>query len=177
MEIVSLNCNSCGAPLRVTAGTNYVTCTHCGARLAVKRSGNSAYTEILEKLDQKTDAIAAQLEEITRQNEVERIDREWEQEREQYLTHHKDGTRSEPNAIGGLVMAVIAVGFGIFWMFTASKIAGPMGLFGLVFIGFGFYALVANTKSAEGYARAKERYRRRRQKALAGEQEDPQDPR
>ncbi len=172
MEIVSLNCNSCGAPLDVEAGTNFVTCIHCGARLAVKRTGNSAYTEILEKLDKKTDAIAAQLEEITRQNEIDRIDREWEQEREKYLTRHKDGRMTEPHAAGGIIMAVFAGGFGIFWMVMASRVGGAMGLFGLVFIGFAVYIAIWNTRMADRYAKAQERYRQRRARALAGEQEE-----
>lgn len=172
MEIVSLNCNSCGAPLDAGVGTNYITCTHCGARLAVKRTGNSAYTEILEKLDQKTETIAAQLEEIRRQNEVERIDREWEQEREKYMTKHKDGSRSEPNAAGGIVMGILFVGFGLFWLVMASQASAVMGLFGFVFIGFAVYSAIQNTRMADEYAKAQERYRQRRAKALAGEQED-----
>jgi LSD1 subclass zinc finger protein len=172
MEIVSLNCNSCGAPLQVTAGTNYVTCTHCGARLAVKRTGNSAYTEILEKLDQKTDAIAAQLEEITRQNEVERIDREWEQEREKYLTRHKDGSMTEPHAASGIFMSVVVCGFGIFWMVIAAQVNGVMALFGVFFIGMAVYASVRNIRMADEYAKAQARYSRRRAKALSSEEDE-----
>ena len=172
MEIMTLNCNSCGAPLDVAAGTNYVTCTHCGARLAVKRTGNSAYTEILEKLDQKTDAIAAQLEEITRHNELERIDREWEQEREKYLTRHKDGRLTEPHAASGIVMAVVGAGFGIFWMVVAARVGGLMSLFGLIFIGMAVFIGIRTTRMADEYAKAQAQYRRRRAKALAGEQDE-----
>ena len=49
MELISVSCNHCGAPLEVPPGANYVTCAHCGSRLAVKRTGSAVYTELLER--------------------------------------------------------------------------------------------------------------------------------
>jgi DNA-directed RNA polymerase subunit RPC12/RpoP len=173
VEITSVNCNNCGAPLEVAPGTNFVTCQHCGSRLAVKRTGSSAYTELLEKLDQKTDVMAEQLAELVRQNEVERIDREWEQERQQYMISGKDGHKHEPNAVGGVVMAVVMSGFGLFWMIGAASAGapGPFPLFGLLFIGaaifFGYKSVTASTQLAD----AKARYERRRRAAQAGKKD------
>ena len=174
MEIVSVNCNSCGAPLDVGAGTKFATCIHCGARLAIKRGESAAYTEILENLDRKTDAIAEQLAEITRQNELERIDREWDQEREKYLTTHKNGSRTEPSASGGIVMAAIAGTLGLIWTGMAFSMgAGGFALFGLVIAGFAVFIGINMVNAATKYEAAQTRYRKRRASVL--EKSEPEE--
>lgn len=178
MELTSVNCNNCGAPLEVAAGTNFVTCGHCGSRLAVKRTGSSAYTELLEKLDQKTDAMAEQLAEIVRQNELERIDREWEREQQRYMITTKHGARHEPNAVGGMVMAVVMAVFGVFWIgFTASMGApGFFPAFGVIFIIVAIGSGVWQMNKASEYEAAKTAYQRRRRRAMAGEKENDANP-
>ena len=47
-QVVSVNCNHCGAPLEVPQGTHFVTCQHCGARLQIHMNGGVVYTELLE---------------------------------------------------------------------------------------------------------------------------------
>ncbi|MBX9622557.1 MAG: hypothetical protein K2X82_01965 [Gemmataceae bacterium] len=164
MEIVSLNCNNCGAPLEVAAGSNYATCGHCGARLAVRRTASATYTEVLEKLDRTTDAIAGHLATIARQNEVERVDREWERERARYVG--KDG--GEPQPVLGLVWGFLVAGFGVFWMTGAASIGAPSGfvLFGLVFIIVPLTVGLSGLNTAGAYRAAEADYRRRRAEAL-----------
>lgn len=164
MELVPVNCNGCGAALDVGPDTRFVTCAQCGARLAVKRSESAAYTEILEGLERKTDAIAEQLAEIQRQNELERIDREWEQERRQWFTRNKDGSMSEPSAAMGVVMAIVAAVFGVFWVGFAASMGAPCmfmvmggGICGLAVV-LGFAAV----QKAKHYEEARLRYRKRR---------------
>jgi hypothetical protein len=171
MEIILVNCNGCGAALDVGPDTRFATCAQCGARLAVKRSESAAYTEVLEKLERKTDAIADQLAEIQKQNELERIDREWEQEREGYMVSHKSGRRTEPSATMGIIVAIVAGVFGIIWIGSALSMGAPgeFACFGAVFIlvaiGFGFM----NVVKAKEYEAAQQRYRKRRSAAM----EDP----
>jgi len=168
MEIVLVNCNGCGAALDVGPDTRFVTCAQCGARLAVKRSATAAYTEILEGLDRKTDAIAEKLATIERQNELERIDREWEQEREQYLLTGRHGTKSEPNAAMGVVMAVVVGGFGLFWTVGAVGAGGGgIAFLGLIFVAFAVIFGYTSVMKAQAFEAAEQRYRKRRAAALA----------
>ncbi len=50
MELLSLTCGHCGAPLEVPEETRYVTCGYCSSKLEVHRSGGAIYTEVLEAL-------------------------------------------------------------------------------------------------------------------------------
>lgn len=177
MRVESVSCNNCGAPLEVEAGTTSVTCGHCGSRLAVKRTGSSLYTELLEKIDQKTDAMARQLAELRHHAELERIDREWEQERQGFLTTDKRGNTHEPTTAGAILMGVILIGFGLFFAVTSGGIGAPFifPLVGLGFAGFGVFMLVAGPAKAREYQRAQEAYRRRRAAVTPEQFLDPGD--
>ena len=82
MKLLALNCNHCGAPLEVPEKANYLTCTFCQTQLSVQRSGGAAYTEALEKLDERTEQIADDVEILKLQAELDRLDREWTSGRE-----------------------------------------------------------------------------------------------
>jgi DNA-directed RNA polymerase subunit RPC12/RpoP len=164
MRVESVSCNNCGAPLEVGVGTNYVTCGHCGSRLAVKRTGSSAYTELLEEIDQKTDTMARHLAELRHHAELERIDREWEQERQGFLTADKHGNKHEPTTEGALLGGVVLIGFGLFFAITSGSMGAPFffPLVGLGFAGYGVYLLVTGPAKAREFLRAREAYHRRR---------------
>src|SRR2546423_1344686 len=134
----SLSCNNCGAPLEVPTGARYVTCAHCGSRLAIKRTESAAYTEALEDIDRHAQHMSSDLEAIRLQNELEQIDREWQIEREQYLTRSRDGSTGVPSkgiTAGGIVGIVLVIGFLIFWIALASAGALAAGAFGFGFGG------------------------------------------
>ena len=84
-EITSVACNHCGAPLEISPTTNFVTCSYCGYKLQVHRSASSVYTEVLQSIDQRTARIEEDLDQIKRQNEIERLDREWSMRRGEML--------------------------------------------------------------------------------------------
>ncbi len=73
----SLNCNNSGTPLEVPAGANYITCTHCGTHLAVRRSESVLYTEKIDQIDQRTQEIAEQVSRLTAQQRLDELDRQW----------------------------------------------------------------------------------------------------
>jgi hypothetical protein len=175
LEIVS--CNQCGARLEVASSTRFVTCRACGAQLAVQRSGTATYTEPASPQGDPLARVSEHLGEISQQNELARIDREWELEREQYMVWGRYGQRwvtTRPMAVGvGLIGAV----FGVFWTVMAFSITSqfPPGFgigpaifpfFGLVFIaaavGMGIYWY----SRAAQYEQAQARYQERRQKLL-----------
>jgi DNA-directed RNA polymerase subunit RPC12/RpoP len=51
MQLESITCNHCGAPLDVPDAANFVKCNHCDSRLAIKRTQSTTYTEELAGLD------------------------------------------------------------------------------------------------------------------------------
>lgn len=164
MQIESVNCNSCGAPLEVGATTKFVTCVHCGSRLAIKRTASSAFTETLEKLDQKTDAMAQQLAELRYHAELEKIDREWEQERRQFLTTDKHGKTHEPNAVGSIVLGLFMIVFGVIFAGTTFTSNAPciVTMMGALIIGVGVFTVVTGPAKARRYLEAQTAHERRK---------------
>jgi Short C-terminal domain len=118
--------------------------------------------------------VNAQLEEIRLQNDVARLDREWELERGRYMVAGKYGRRHLPTRASSVFGGVIIVAFGLFWTVTAGSIAGGglFPLFGVVFIIAGIGMSVFSFKKAEEYEQGHDAYRRRRSRLL----EDRDDP-
>ena len=137
MEIVSLRCNHCGAPLEVGAATHYVVCQFCHSQLAVKRSGSSAYTEVLGKIARQTEQMAVNLKVIELQNELERLDRKWLVQRDAFYETRKYGGRQRPNRMAVVLTACGAILVILFWLTVADRMKIPGFFFegGLVALG------------------------------------------
>ncbi len=165
MQTESINCNSCGAPLSVPTSANYVTCTHCGTQLAVRRNQTVAYTETLARIEQKTDRIAEQVEQLSHESELEKLDRQWDRRQAELLVTDKNGRTSVPSAAGALVGGGIAAVFGLFWTISAASMGAPVffPLFGVLFIGMAIYIAVSGCAKAAEYSNALAAYQRRRQ--------------
>src|SRR5438045_5577549 len=127
MEVQTLSCNNCGAPIDVPPQANFATCAHCGSRLAVRRTDSVAYTEVLGRIDKTTSHMSEDLQTLRQESELERIDREWQIEREQFMQRGRDGSSSVPSNSGTVVAVIGAVGaivFALFWIAMASSIVG-----------------------------------------------------
>src|SRR5437868_159166 len=91
------------------------------------------------------DTLRDHLAELKRENEVARLDREWQIERERYQMTGRSGYRYTPSKASSVFMGLAIVGFGIIWTMTAFTMAhgfpdGPAALFplaGVLFILFG----------------------------------------
>jgi len=132
---LALKCNNCGANLSVPPDTRYLTCSYCHSQLQVHASGGAAYTEVLDRIDARTEHIAADVETIKLQNELEQLDREW-------AAAHPDGAAPGKNsggAIGiilGCIFGLFALLIGAFWLSGAPSEMKVFGIFP-VLIGFG----------------------------------------
>jgi DNA-directed RNA polymerase subunit RPC12/RpoP len=167
MELVSLTCGHCGAPLEVPEGTRYATCGYCSSKLEIHRSGGAIYTEVLEALQKRTAEIADDVEILKLQNELERIDREWQAERESCLSRDKNGNVSEPSAGGGTIGMIVAIGFGIFWIVMAAGSPAPgMALVGVLVIAFAIIGFFVSLGKASMFAEKKQAFERRRATVL-----------
>jgi hypothetical protein len=124
METVSVTCNHCGAPLTVGEATRFATCKHCGRQLKIVHGESSTYTEVLTGIAETTTRIAEDTAVIRVQNDIERLDREWQDERQQYYSRDKNGT-SHPPSVGGLiagvVVAVVAIGMAVAFFSSSQK--------------------------------------------------------
>ncbi len=147
------------------------------AKAALLAGANSSGGEQLEQLSQ-------QMDEVARRQRVADIDREWDQERLQYLasgttggTHNAQGQyvgggvpfTYVPTKGGSIALGAFAAVAGTAWMaFAASIGAGAFALFGLVFILFGIGMAVFNYNKAANYEEAHAAYLERRREALEG---------
>lgn len=112
MELESVACNNCGAPLTVPEGVNFVTCSHCNSQLAVKRNESILYTERLTQLEGRTDTMADELQRLKMQQELNRLDDDWNSEKQTYMIRQKNGAGNLPDegaAIMGPVVSIIGL--------------------------------------------------------------------
>ena len=81
MDLITVSCNQCAAPLEVSATSRFVTCSICQSRLEVHRSESAVFTEVLDQLNQRTEAIGRDVSVIRKQDELAQLDREWDETR------------------------------------------------------------------------------------------------
>jgi hypothetical protein len=120
--------------------------------------------------------LSDQLAEVRHQNELTRIDREWEIERQQYLVRGQYDRRDVPTAGMGIMTAVVGGSFGLIWLVmaltmmseapfpTILRIGFP--LFGVFFIVVAISSGMTSYSRAEKYDAAFQAYKSRRQAAL-----------
>jgi hypothetical protein len=158
MNVINLTCNHCGAPLEVAEQTKFATCRFCSSRLAIEHSESAFYTRVLEALENHTTALSQDLETIKIQNEIERLDREWEMQREPLCRRTKSGQIAEPSVSEAGCLGAFQIVFGVVWfsLFLLASTASDYVLLPgfLSFIGL-FIALsgIVVFKSGVGKAR------------------------
>ena len=161
MELETLSCNNCGGPLEVPDTVNYVTCTHCSTRLVIKRSRSAAFTEQLDAIEAQQDVVLEKLSHLEKENQLARIDRNWERDKRQYLIVDKHGHKHEPSTLS-VVGPLIVAGLGIVFTFSGSTFGGGFMPFGLIFAGIGVCVAMINRSKHRDFLAARRRYRRHR---------------
>jgi hypothetical protein len=120
-------------------------------------------------------AMAAHFDALKVQSDLERLEHEWETERQQYMLRSKYGQRYVPTRAMSIVVGVVMASFGTFWTFTSAQGSGSgyISILGIIpilaGIGFGFYS---HSKAVE-YEQAFGRYQRRRARLLEGPPDEP----
>jgi hypothetical protein len=168
MELVSVSCNHCGAPLEVGDQTRFVTCQFCQNRLAVKHSGSATYTEVIGQIAGNTQQMASNLRVIELQNELERVDREWDSEKGRFCTTNRHGRSSKPSLAVGVVILFMVGAFGVFFAATSSQFGAPaiFPLFGIGFVVIAVICAVSMFTKASGLSEAESGYQHRRAELL-----------
>jgi LSD1 subclass zinc finger protein len=162
MNLETVTCNNCGAPLQVPAGARFVMCAHCQMRLEVHRDASVVYTEKVSEIAGNTHRMAADLAELRHDNDLDRLDRQWDQERRQFLIRGQNGELAEPSVAGSVIGGIALAAFSVFWISIASRISGPMAMFGIVFLIAGLAMSVVSAGGARAMNAAIQRHRRER---------------
>jgi hypothetical protein len=104
--------------------------------------------------------------------ELDRIDREWEKERERYMITTKYGRSYVPSSGAAVVVGLISVSMGLAWTMTSfallqgfGPLAGMFPVFGVVFAIGGAVISIYQFKKAKRYQTAYRAYQRRRSTA------------
>jgi DNA-directed RNA polymerase subunit RPC12/RpoP len=171
METLSVRCNHCGAPLEVGSETRFVTCQFCNSQLEVKRTESAVFTEEIAKISENTERMAGSLEVLELQNDLERLDREWIASNP--VSFDSDGRPVRQTGTGGAAFGMVfAIFFAVvcFGMAAAASSMGAPGIFPLVPVGMGLFAIVAAIMSlgkANDYESRRTDYERRRAAMVA----------
>ncbi len=111
-------------------------------------------------------------EKLEFQNELERIDREWETERERYMITSKYGRRYVPSSGAAVVVGLFSVSMGLIWIMSSLALAHNLGalagvfpLFGMVFLVGGAAISIYQFRKAQRYQAAFRAYQLRRSTA------------
>ena len=168
MKVTKVCCQGCGADLEIDDSIRFVTCNYCNSRLEVVHDATVTHTRQLDKIERTTDAMVNKIKVIELQNDLERLDREWDSRRETLMVRNKEGRVSEPSSAGSVIGGMVAIVFGMFWVGMASSMGAPsfFPLFGLVFIGFAIFSMVNGANKAGAYRNHRSDYENQRQELI-----------
>ncbi len=137
MKMIALTCTQCMAPLDVPLKNSCVQCNYCGT--AIHFSTPPDQTEKKEDVKEESE------EEIQIRLEIEKLDKEWEAYRRQFLFNEFSGEYEIPDEkkcfhmMVGIQYFGILFSVGFFSIWTIGRI--PMGLF-LSGIGFILFLVI-----------------------------------
>lgn len=132
MRTIALQCNHCGAPLRVAESARFVTCTHCDSQLAIRHEGDAAWTELSERVDRNHEELSRNLEVVQIQNELQNLERDWDRTCDRHRIQPKNGKSrlpddpGAPSLVVGVVVSLMVAIFGLAISLT------PFVVFGVV---------------------------------------------
>ena len=168
MKITKVCCQGCGADLQVNEAIRYITCNYCHAQLEVVHDASVTHTRQLDKIERTTEKLATNLKVIELQNDLERIDREWERLRGSLLTRDQHGNVSEPSLIATVVGSSLAAGIGLFCLAVgAAQGNGGLAFFGIIPLLLSIYLFISGSSKANDYQNLQVRYTSHRRKLIA----------
>lgn len=153
MKITKVCCQGCGADLEVDESIRFVTCNYCHARLEVVHDTSVTHTRQLDKIERTTDDMADRIKLLELQNDLERLDREWDSRRVTLMVRNKEGHTSVPSSTSAIIGGTLVIGFGLVWIVFASSMGAPgiFPLFGVCFVGFAIFNMINMSTKASTY--------------------------
>jgi len=164
MKITRVCCQGCGADLQVDESVRFATCNYCHAKLEIVHDPSVTHTRLMEKIEQNTDRMAGNLRVIELQNDLERLDREWETRKENFMVHGQNGHRYLPGSsasfVDGAIFCIggiVALSFG----FSPHR-GGTFSMVALAVAAMLFYGAFSRFTKVSAYRAAAIRYERER---------------
>lgn len=168
ITVTKVCCQGCGADLQIDETIRFVTCNYCHARLEVVHDATVTHTKQLDHIERTTDQIARKIQVLERQNNLERLDREWEKFRQAVLVRDTQGNLVEPFFGGQILVGILMIGFGISWIVICASNGGlALSLIGLAIIGIAIPTLFRGHEKAIAYNHQRDRYQTARQLLIA----------
>ncbi len=172
MEIIKINCNSCGAGLQIPDKVEFFNCSFCGSQLKMVKSAGAQFTEVVGELVEHTEAISQNTNIIQLEKAIERLDRDWERRKEQLGLEEHDGSNRQVaiTIMGG----VASLAFIIFWINGASSMSShfddPMAkvfpLFGVAMLVIVLINMLSTPQKLSSFQKAKQQYEEKRRELL-----------
>lgn len=162
---LTVRCQSCGAPLQVSDGIRFITCNYCKAELELVRDASATHTRLLETLQADTRQVRGSLRILEIQNEIERLDRDWDSWRQENLTRSQNGDYFEPNHFTASIFPLLFLIIGSAIAMTRQGLLTFL-LIMLVTLGLSGCLLHLLLDTSRRYAAAKRRYEDLRRQLL-----------
>jgi hypothetical protein len=149
---------------------------YCRSSLAVRRTGSAVYTEVLNRLDERTERMSEDLVAIRLHSELERMDREWQQTEEKLDAETRALARTLAKARSekpGFVLPILGLIMGVVLLFVLAPYGMRVGspLIEAILIGWSGIALAVSIGKARRLERLEEGYNSLRESCITAEQE------
>lgn len=162
---LTVRCQSCGAPLQIAGDIRFLTCNYCKAELELVRDTSATHTRVLEKIQADTQQMRNHLKVLDLQNEIERLDRDWEAWRQENLSRSVSGEYFEPNRFTASIFPLIFLIIGSTIAISRQGLLTFL-LIMLVTLGLSGCLLHLLLDTSRRYAAARRRYEDLRQQLL-----------
>ncbi len=173
MKITRVCCQGCGADLEVDEDVRFATCNYCHARLEIVHDASVTHTRLMEKLERTTDRMAGNLRVIELQNDLERLDREWDRAREGFMVRGEHGHVRLPSAARSVFGGLVGAFMGIMLLILFSRHGlGLIGIVGLVIIVAAAAGAFVGLSKVEAYRSAEAAYQGKRIRMLRQMEEE-----
>ena len=166
MRITHVRCHGCGAGLTVNETVRFVTCNYCNAQLEVVHEPSVTHTKLLEEVVRSTEHLASRMKVVELQNDLLKLERDWDQVRERCLIRDQQGTLQEPSVItakmiAGAAMIVIPL---LTYANAQTMDVRSAFLIGGVLAAVAFFVVRGTLAHAREYESTKAAYRKKRHK-------------
>jgi hypothetical protein len=108
MKVVALTCPQCGGSQDVSDDQRILECRYCRTTLHVERSVSGEIERLLIEAQEENSELLMENRMLEVQNALHRLEKAWEERRERYLIHTKNGT-FEPKVALGWVLVLLGV--------------------------------------------------------------------
>ncbi len=167
MKILSLKCPPCGALVEVPAALRRFDCPYCSCRLKVKKTEDRFVTETDGAGDDPTVQIGRTTA-LLIHNDLERLNREWEMEREILTSRTKDDEFRVPSTLRSIFwgLVVAGVGGGVAWWTYSQPLDRWVPIAGCAVALVGPLVAISGISRAMTYSSKKRAYERERRRLL-----------